>query len=71
MDFSTLFLLIRDLKLRAEITQYIFQVPRLIPSIKMLHKNIKYLDIISYIIKSNLITSLKKGKLVYKAILKL
>lgn len=68
MRSGELFSSLKDQGLRAEIEQRILQLDVLIPSVKSLHENTKYLYIADYVIKTHLVPSLRNGESLSKAL---
>lgn len=67
MQTGQVFPTLRDLDLRARIQQRILQIEGLIPSVESFHQNMKYLNIVNHVIRSNLITTIGKGEAVSEA----
>ncbi|KAM7209262.1 Protein of unknown function (DUF3723) domain containing protein, partial [Rhypophila decipiens] len=57
-----LFPRITDPQLRSELEQRVLQTKCLIPSIKSFHENMKYIDIGSHVIRSLLISGMRRGE---------
>ena len=68
MHSGELFSSLKDIGLRAEVERRILQLDVLIPSVKSLHENTKYLYIVDYIMKTHLISALRKGESISKAL---
>ncbi|KAH6614550.1 hypothetical protein B0J18DRAFT_404026, partial [Chaetomium sp. MPI-SDFR-AT-0129] len=63
MRCGEVFSSLKDPNLRAEVEQSILQLDVLIPSVKSLHENTKYLYIAERIMKTHLVSALRKGDL--------
>ncbi|KAK4148568.1 hypothetical protein C8A00DRAFT_19619, partial [Chaetomidium leptoderma] len=68
MRSGEIFRSLREPSLRAEIEQCILRLDVLIPSVKSLHENTKYLYIADYILKTHLVPALGKGESISEAL---
>ena len=56
-----------DPVLRAQTEDRILRIEGLIPSLKSFHENMKYLHIVNHVMRSNLVTTLRRGESISKA----